>query len=332
MTTTTAAGLPRTVAVINGKGGVFKSSIVSSVGGLLAEAGWRVLLIDFDVQGNQSEDLGLAHLTDEGQHQVDVVPNGRPFQPTPTGRPNLDVVCGGTALDDLESIMKGRQSRDPEWVHGLARSIEAVQSNYELVLIDCPPGSSILQSMALVAARYAIIPTRSDSSSRKGMRAIARRFDAVHPYNPNLELLGVVRTGITVAAKRIRTEVLREVREDLGGSAPVFETCIRYAESPAKAVRDLGKLPHELEPDAHRMQRVRLERLRERKRLEKLERRGGKRKALPEDEAEVILAPSVGGVAQDYAELTQEFLDLLDAAELAAGGAATDVVVGEVIS
>lgn len=315
MTTTNNAGLPRAVAVINGKGGVMKSSIVSAMGGLLAEAGWRVLLIDFDIQGNLSEDLGLSALTDEGQHQLDVIPGGRPFEPKPTGRERLDVICGGTVIEDLDAVMSGRQSRDPNWMHGLANSIAAIEDDYDLILIDCPPGFPILQTMALVAARYALIPTRSDSGSRKGMRAVARRFEASRVYNPDLELLGVVRTGITVSAKRIRDEVRREIKEDLGGAAPVFETCIRYAENPAKAVRDRGMLPHELEPDALRLQKARFERLRERKRLEKLAAKGGKRKALPAEEAEVVLAPSVGGLAQDYAELTQEFLDLIQAAE-----------------
>lgn len=314
-TTTPAAGLDRVVAVINGKGGVFKTSIVSSMGGLLAAAGWRVLLVDFDIQGNLSEDLGLADVTDEGKHQLDVIPTTQPFRPKPTGRENLDVVTGGEYLQDLESLMKGRQGRDPKWMHSLAESLAGVQDDYDLILIDCPPGIEVLQIMALVAARYVVIPTRADAGSRKGMRAVARRFVAAREQNPDLMLLGVVRTGITVSAKRIRDDVRREIAEDLGGAAPVFETCIRYAESPAKAVRDAGRLPHELEPDAQRMQKARLERLRERKRLERLERKGGKRRKDLVAEAEVVLAPSVGGVAQDYAELAQEFADLLAAAE-----------------
>lgn len=311
----TTAGLSRVVAVINGKGGVFKSSIVASVGGLLAEAGWRVLLVDFDIQGNLAEELGLADVTDEGRHQVDVVPDGLPLRPLETGRARLHVVCGGERIEDLDSIMNGRQRGGPQWVYALASSIGAIADDYDLILIDCPPGFPTLQTMALVAARYALIPTRSDSSSRKGMRAVARRFDAARAYNPDLELIGVVRTGITVSAKRIRDKARREITEDLGGAAPVFETCIRYAENAAVNVRDRGRLPHELEPDAQRLQKARLERLRERKRLEKLELKGGKRKATPADTAEVVLAPSVGGLAQDYAELTQEFLDLLESVE-----------------
>ncbi|WP_203338620.1 ParA family protein [Nocardioides limicola] len=312
--TNAAAGLPRTIAVINGKGGVFKSSIVSSVGALLAEAGWRVLLIDLDIQGNQSEDLGLADSTDEGKHQVAVIPAGRPFEPQPTGRERLDIIHGGIELEDLASVMQGRQARDPEWMYALGKSIASIRDDYDLILMDCPPGLPILQTLALVAARYVVIPTRSDAGSRKGMRLVARRFAAARAWNEDLELLGVVRTGITSSAKGIREEVRREIAADLGGAAPVFETCIRYAERPAKAVRDTGRLPHELEPEAERWFKARFERLRERK-VKEAATKPGAHRADRTDEAEIVLAPSTTGLAQDYAELAQEFVNLLGDAE-----------------
>lgn len=312
--TTENAGLARVVAVINGKGGTFKSSIVSSVGALVAEAGWNVLLIDFDPQGNLSEDLGLAAATDDGQQQLEVVPSGRPFQPQPTGRTQLHVIHGGSLLHDLHAVMQSRQTRDPSgWHHALANSIAGVADDYDLVLIDCPPGNEALQTLALVAARYALIPTRSDASSRKGLREVARRFMAVRPHNERLELLGVVRTGITSSGKTIRDEVRRDIETDLGGAAPVLETCIRYAERPAKTVRDTGRLPHELEPDlaVQRAQRFKL--LRELRRSSTKTPQHKHRSTGPE--AEVVLAPSTSGLAEDYQELTQEFLDLLAAAE-----------------
>lgn len=313
-----AAGLARVVAVINGKGGVYKSSICSSVGGLAAEAGWRVGLIDFDIQGNLAEDLGLNDITDEGEHQLDVIPGGKPFEFKPTGRERLEIIPGGPILEDLAAVMQGRQSRDPEWMHALANSIAAVEEDYDLILIDCPPGFPILQTLALVAARYVIIPTRSDAGSRKGMRMVARRFTNARAYNPDLELLGVVRTGITSSAKGIREEVRKEIAEDLGGAAPVFETCIRYAERPAKAVRDTGKLPHELEPEAEAWFKDRFARMKERRAREAVEKAASKpggHRADPRLEAEIVFAPSTSGLAQDYAELTQEFVDLLHAAE-----------------
>jgi cellulose biosynthesis protein BcsQ len=196
-------------------------------------------------------------------------------------------------------------------MHALANSTARVADDYDLILIDCPPGNEVLQTLALVAARYALIPTRSDASSRKGLREVARRFMAVRPHNEHLELLGVVRTGITSAGKTIRDEVRRDIEADLGGAAPVLQTYIRYAERPAKTVRDTGRLPHELEPELANQRQHLFQRLRE---LRKAKQPHGKHRNNT-TEAEVVLAPSTSGLAQDYAELTQEFLDLLEAAE-----------------
>lgn len=317
------AGIPRTVAVINGKGGSFKTSVVSSLGGLLAAADepWRVLLVDLDPQGNLDEDLGLGETSDNGQHQLDVIPNGRPFAPTPTGRPGLDIVHGGELLDDLQAMMVSRQMRDPNgWLYALARSLDSVADDYDLILIDCPPGSEILQTMALVAARHALIPARSDASSRKGLLRVASRFISVRPFNNDLELLGVVRTGMTTSGKKMREAARQRIEADLGGAAPVFNTVIRYAESPAVAVRETGRLPHEMEPDLAPQQERLFQRLRDRKRTRDLGKAGKHRsnkpgETLDTEEAEITLAPSTAGLAQDYVELAQEFVDLLVAAE-----------------
>lgn len=305
--TSSPAGLDRCVAVINGKGGTLKTSIVSSLGALIAESGPRVLLVDFDPQGNLSEDLGLGEDTDDGDQQLSAVPSGRALEPASTGRDRLDVVYGGPHLHDLHAVMQSRQGREPDlWMHALARSLAATDEQrpeqYDLILIDCPPGNEVLQTLALVASRYALIPTRSDSSSRKGLREVARRFLTVRPRNPDLQLLGVVRTGITTAAKGIRDEVRGEIDAELGGVAPVFEACIRYAERPAKAVRDTGQLPHELRARAEEQHRRRFERMR------------SKRKP----EGEVVLTTSMSSLADDYASLAQEFVDVLIAADLGA--------------
>lgn len=296
--TTPAAGLPRVVAVINGKGGTFKTSIVSSLGGLLAQGSWRVLLVDLDPQGNLSEDLGLGEKTDEGRQQLDCVPTGRTFEPQPSGRENLDVVYGGPWLHDLHAIMQSRQVRDPQgWMHGLAQSLVGLKDEYDLVLIDCPPGNAVLQTLALVAARHVLIPTRSDASSRKGLREVARVFVSVRPFNEDIELLGVVRTGISTQSVRIRDEVRAEIDEDLGGVAPVFESCIRYSERPAKTVRDLGQLPHELQGQLA-TQKPWYARFKD----------GHK------DEGPQI-PESTSGLAQDYSNLAREFVKNLLLAE-----------------
>lgn len=299
---TTTAGIDRTIAVINGKGGTFKSSITASLGGMLAAAGLRVLIVDFDPQGNQAEQLGLADVTDDGEQLLAALPSARPIQAVPSGRDRLDVACGGTYLKDLAALLASRQGRDTRWMHALADSLNQVADQYDIILIDCPPGMEVLQKLALVAARYTLIPTKSDAMSRKGMREVAALFMAVRPSNPELELLGVVRTGTAAGATAIRAEARTEIESDLGGAAPVLDTCIRHAERAAGAAVDIGKLPFELEPA-----------LADQKPYWQQVKEGSVERGLP---------PSTTGLAQDYAELTQEVIDLIEAIEARSQGGA----------
>jgi WD40 repeat protein len=83
-------------------------------------------------------------------------------------------------------------------------AVAPIADNYDLLLIDCPPGEQQLQQMALTAAEFALIPTKSDSASLDGLVKVAELFGAVRATtNPDLQLLGVVLFGIGVSAKRI---------------------------------------------------------------------------------------------------------------------------------
>lgn len=113
------------------------------------------------------------------------------------------------------------------------------------MLIDCPPGLRVLQDMALGAAADALIPTRTDEASLAGMSLVAERFTAARATNPHRQLLGVVLWGVTRTATRVRTAV----QADLGQTAPVFDTVVRYVEAAAVDARRRGQLIHELEAD-----------------------------------------------------------------------------------
>jgi len=286
--------LRRTMAVINGKGGVGKTSTVSNVGGLLASAGYKVLLVDLDVQGNLAEDLGYVgtDLNDEGLGLFQAVSAGQPIVPVRGIRPGLDVVPGGERLEDLDDVLSGRRRREGSAAaEAFAASLAPTAAAYDLVLIDCPPGQEVLQEVALVAARWVIIPTRTDVSSRKGLRKVARRFDTAGHINPELQLLGVILHGATKAATRITAEAIAGVQEDFSGSAPLFTAHIRYAEAAAVDARKRGQLVHELERDVASGPKW-------------WERRRNGQKGSG-------LAASAGTLAQDYQALAEEIVDRL---------------------
>ncbi len=227
-------GLTRVVAIANGKGGVGKTTLAATLAGMAAEAGCRVLLIDLDPQGNVGEDLGYtgAGRGDDGAALVAALAAGAPLAPVLTGvRERLDVVCGGERLEDLGGLLLARQKRGVQLGDALAEPLSQLlaAAEYDLVIIDCPPGDATLQLIALGAARWLVIPTRGDAASLKGMTRIVQRLVVAREHNPSLELLGVVLFGISSSATRLRREIQSQIRTALGGAAPLFETTVRHS-------------------------------------------------------------------------------------------------------
>lgn len=245
------------LVIINGKGGVGKSSLAAAVAVAFAKIGKRVALVELDPQGNNAEDLGFlgTELYDNGQSQVDAILNGKPLVPTGEVRPNLSVIPGGEQLELVveELYVQRRAYRDhpdPEardaWMGMYAAALEHLDETHDLVILDVAPGYETLQLQALLAGDMVLIPAKSDPSSRKGLRTVAGRFIQARRYNPSLLLLGVALFGVNSSA----TKVLERLREffqgDLKGVAEVFTTTIRHVEAAAVACRTSGLVPQEL--------------------------------------------------------------------------------------
>jgi cellulose biosynthesis protein BcsQ len=291
--------LRRTIAVINGKGGVGKTSVTANLAGLLATADYRVLAVDLDPQGNLGADLGYlgADLGDDGAALYTAVATATAPVPLPQVRPNLDVVPGGSQLYDLAAVLQSRRQTGRGGVDQLAAAIATLAGDYDLTLLDCPPGSDVLQEGALYAARWALVPTKTDDASRAGLREVARRFTAARAANPDLILLGVVLFGINRSATRITAQARQALEADLGGVAPVLDATIRHVEAAAVDARGRGQLVHELERDVHAAPRW-YERLRN-----------------PTRDHPEALAVSAGALAGDYQALAEEIITRLAAAE-----------------
>src|SRR4051794_23157663 len=119
--------LRRTVAVINGKGGVGKTSVTANLAGLYAAAGYRVCAIDLDPQGNLGNDLGYlaAGLADGGAGLHAAAVTGVAPTPLVGVRPNLDVVPGGEQLHDLAAVLQSRRLSGRGGVESLTAAIAA---------------------------------------------------------------------------------------------------------------------------------------------------------------------------------------------------------------
>lgn len=313
--------LDRVVAVVNGKGGVLKTSVVANVGGWLASQGMRILLVDLDPQGNLVFDLGLVdHWADDlGKSVIDAVWSGEPLKVLRDVRPNLDVVFGGSALDMLASLTYNRMfnKEDTGGVPAaFAKALAALADDagdgdgqpYDLILLDCPPRSIEIQDMALRAARWVVVPTRTDDASLEGLRGVGPRVARARNNNPTLDWLGIVVTAHNKQATRILRETLETLAE-VSSKLPPFETVIRHSEATARDARSSGRLAFEL---ANATEAGRAERL---KALSDRRRRSDNVIFLPE--IPPALSETSGPLAEDYARLAHEMCKRITTAETA---------------
>ncbi|HWD83261.1 MAG TPA: ParA family protein [Kribbella sp.] len=241
----------RVIVIVNGKGGVLKTTAAANVAGQAADAGHNVLLMDFDPQANLSEDLGVTQAgtgDKAGAPLFDAFARGQELVPShPQIRPRLDLV--GADKDNTEAVLTWltAQMSEPSGELSLARVLAPIAPRYDLVVIDLPPVVKSVRRAALAAARYLLIPTQADISSLKGMRLIAEQFAQARHVNPELQLLGILLVLVGESATAIRKDVRNAIAADFGTADPMFNTVIRHALSPAESARKRGLLAHELE-------------------------------------------------------------------------------------
>jgi cellulose biosynthesis protein BcsQ len=295
-------GMRRVVAIANGKGGVGKTTLTAGLAGQLASGGSRVLVVDTDPQANLARDLGYA--SGDGSNLSLAITHGLPLELTRGVRDRLDVVAGGPALWDVGPAFTARGARGAT-LPGLKPALDKVKpekkgADFDVVLVDTPPGEPILQELVFAAADFLIIPTRSDEASLDGLVVVAQRFAAARAVNPDLTLLGVVLFGVRAGSTRMIARVRTALQETLGDAAPVFPTSIRYLESAAVDMRSRGVLPHELSQLHRSDTKKRLSRLRE---------------GAPAGAGDTLLSrdSSAAGLAADYAALADEVLTAMKA-------------------
>ncbi len=300
--------LARTVAVINGKGGVGKTTVTANVAGQLAAAGYRVLAADLDLSGNLKLDLGyVGHEgDDDGKGLVDAIWSDGEVPVLKDVRANLDVIPGGRHLEMLAALSQSPLAQDLPGggvAQAFAVKLASLAESYDLVLLDCAPGNPVLQDLALNATRYLLIPTKTDAAGWDGLRMVGPRVKKARRDNPQLTYLGVVLFAHQTNATRVLRNT-QERLEEVGDLVPVFDSFIRHSETAAHDCRARGQLAHELARDASASRRERFALLRGR--------RAGNVIALP-----AALSAAADSLAGDYEQLTRELLVRITDAEQA---------------
>ncbi|MBO8150681.1 MULTISPECIES: ParA family protein [Rhodococcus] len=294
--------LPVSFGFFNGKGGVGKTSCAANCGGLLAAAGYRVLIGDFDPQGNLCRDLGYDKRDGSELFTALLQGSAPPIVHNVGGRENLDVVPGGPAMFDLAAVMVSRQQRQGGKRLGqLVRAmLLQVAHNYDVIIFDTPPGDLTIMEALMEVVQAVVIPVRADDASLDGLETIAGQFSATRDgdpdrnlpaVNPRLQLAGICLFGVGSRSTKLTAKIRQSVNEMIGDAAPIFESRIRTMEATAYDARREGLLVHELEQQTEVAKVARFAAL--------------KKGAKPTDQ---ILSRNASGLAEDYAELTREIL------------------------
>lgn len=198
----------KTIVLLNNKGGVAKTTTVTTVGHILAtEYGKKVLVVDLDPQGNTSNLFGTTDFVtlirarlsktateDSGLYHVGDLLIDDELDPhtviKKTAYENLDLLPSYPTLAAIEEKLKADIKRPQQY--RLKAHLDRIKNEYDFCLIDCAPSLSILNVNALVAANEVYIPTLADDGSLFGIElTISELIAEVQRYSMNLKIGGI---------------------------------------------------------------------------------------------------------------------------------------------
>lgn len=224
--------MTRVLAIVNQKGGVGKTTTAINLASLLAAKGKNVLLIDMDPQGNATSGFGVDKNSLQ-QTVYDVLINDENMAQVlvETGRKRLDLCPANIQLAGAEVELVGIVSRETR----LKKAIFDLRTNYDFVLIDCPPSLGLLTVNALTAADGVLVPIQSEYYALEGLTQLMETVTLVkRGLNPSLSVFGVVVTMFD-SRTQLAHQVAGEVRRYFGDK--VFRTIIprnvRLSEAPS---------------------------------------------------------------------------------------------------
>jgi chromosome partitioning protein len=224
--------LSRIIAIANQKGGVGKTTTSVNLATALAACGRRVLLVDFDPQGNASTGLGID-LSERVANSYRLVTGevGVSDAIQSSSVPRLDIIAAVVDLSAAEVELTTIDRRE----FRLADALACLDADYDYIMIDCPPSLGLLTVNALCAATNVLVPLQCEFYALEGLSQLMRTIETVRAgLNQHLAMQGIVLTMYD-SRNKLSDQVASDVRAHLGNIVynTVIPRNVRISEAPS---------------------------------------------------------------------------------------------------
>jgi chromosome partitioning protein len=243
------------IAFANQKGGVGKTTTTVTLGSYIAAMGKKVLLVDFDPQGNLSSSLAIRN-KDVGVYEVITKTAMITDAIVSTHEENLFLLSSNTNLAGAPIELIEEKERE----YFLKNEIQKVKEQYDYIFIDCPPSLDLLTVNGLVASDYVFVPLQCEYFALEGLTLLIKTINSVKKaLNPNLEIGGIIltmydsRTNLAndvakEAVKYFKEKVFRTIipRNVHLGEAPSHGLTIQHYKPGSSGAKAYEKLTQEV--------------------------------------------------------------------------------------
>ena len=232
--------MAKTVAIVNQKGGVGKTTTCVNLAASLTAQKCRVLVCDFDPQGNATSGFGVDKSCSPSIY--DVIMGNAEIQKAIVSTRWADVLPSNKALSGATVELIGLDRRE----YRLKDALNAIKDAYDYIFIDCPPSLELLTLDALCAADTLLVPVQCEYYALEGLSDLLYTVRlAKRSLNPTLELEGVLLTMYD-GRTNLSMQVAEEVKRHFPGKvyAAVIPRNVRLSEAPShgKPVSEYDKL------------------------------------------------------------------------------------------